>query len=145
MPADPDTMQAIHALSENLRASIDGRLNAHKEEADRARQRIYDRIDLHARESREQLSEASAEFRGAIQAVAVQVATVSTELRAHTAHDAERFARNERELAAMKADASSSSRAAGEDRGRLWRVLAWVVGATGVGASLLERYGSGGQ
>lgn len=140
MPADPDTMQAIHALSENLRASIDGRLNAHKEEADRARQRIYERIDEHARDSRQQLAETSAEFRGAIQAVSVQVATISTELRAHTVHDDERFTRHERELAGMRREAKDGA----ADRSRMWRLLAWIVGATGIGTGLLSKWGSGG-
>lgn len=139
MPADPETMAAIHALGENLRNAIDGRLNAHKEESDRARQRIYDRIDRHADESRSQLAEASAEFRGAIQAVGVQVATVATELRAHTAHDDERFRRQDREIEAARA---ANARGA-EDRGRMWRMLAWLVGATGIGTGLLSKWGGG--
>lgn len=122
MPADPETVLAIQQMSVELRSSIDQRLDQHKAEADAARGRIYERIEEHTRESRKQLSEASAEFRGSIQVVAVQVGVMSAELRAHTAHDDERFQRLER-----------GGEKASSERGRLWTLLAWLLGILGIG------------
>lgn len=83
MPADPETLTAIHALGDSLRASIDQRLNAHKEQADSARQRIYERIDAHASESRTQLASATAELRGAMTTLGTQVTDLSARFGAH--------------------------------------------------------------
>lgn len=83
MSADPETMTAIHALAENLRNAVDARLNAHKEQADEARQKIYDRIDSHARESREHLTSSTSELRGSIVLLGTQVTDLSARFGAH--------------------------------------------------------------
>lgn len=93
MPADPETLQAIHAFGENLRNAIGAELRAHKEEADRARSRIYERIDSHARESRETQKENTAELRGAISALGLQVTELSTRFGAHEKADEKEFER----------------------------------------------------
>lgn len=93
MPADPDTLTAIHAFGENLRNAIGAELRAHKEEADRARSRIYERIDSHARESRETQKESTAELRGAISALGIQVTELSTRFGSHEKADEKEFER----------------------------------------------------
>lgn len=152
MPADPETMTAIHALAENLRNAVDARLNAHKEEGDRARQRIYERIDAHAKEARGQIDALAMEVRAGAKEVSVQIATLGTELRAHSQYDEHQFARQDRELAAIRETAIKLSErvdgkldADSKDRSRLWQIIAWVVGATGLGTGLLSKWGGGGQ
>ena len=98
MPADPETMSAIHALAEGLRDSIDQRLNAHKEQADSARQRIYERIDSHAQESRTQLAASTAELRGSMITLGTQVTDLSARFGAHEKADAREFERVDAEL-----------------------------------------------
>ncbi len=93
MVADPDVLSAIHALSENLRNAVDARLNAHKDEADKARQRIYDRIDSHAHEARRQQAESTAELRGAIVTLGTQVTDLSARFGAHEKMDEKEFER----------------------------------------------------
>lgn len=152
MAADLETMTAINALAENLRNAVDGRLNAHKEESDRSRQRIYDRIDAHAREAREQIEALAAEVRSGSKDVSVQVATLATELRAHFQYDEIQFGRHDHELKEIRDRAVALSErvdgkldAAANDRGKLWTFIAWVVGATGIGTSLLSKWGGGGS
>ncbi len=99
MPADPETMQAIYALGENLRNAVDARLNAHKEQADEARQRIYERIDSHARESRDLTTSSTSELRGAIVVLGTQVTDLSARFGAHEKMDAKEFERVDSELA----------------------------------------------
>lgn len=99
MPADPDTMQAIYALGENLRNAVDAKLNAHKELADEAHQRIYERIDSHARESREQMTASTSELRGAMVVLGTQVTDLSARFGAHEKADAKEFERVDAALA----------------------------------------------
>lgn len=155
MAADPETLTAINALSENLRNAVDARLNAHKEESDRARQeqdrarqRIYERLDV----TRSEIQSLAAEVRSGAKDVSVQIATLGTELRAHIQYDELQFARHDRELGVIRETAvkltervDNKMDAATSDRGKLWQIVAWVVGATGIGASLLDRFGPDGR
>lgn len=98
MPADPETMSAIHALADGLRALIDKRLSEHKAQADSARQRIYERIDSHAVESRTQLAASTSELRGAITTLGTQVTDLSARFGAHEKMDEREFERVDAEL-----------------------------------------------
>lgn len=99
MPADPETMSAIHALADGLRASIDTRLNEHAKQADESRQRIHARIDAHASESRTQLASATAELRGAMTTLGTQVTDISARFGAHEKSDEREFERVDEALA----------------------------------------------
>lgn len=100
MPADPETMSAIHALADGLRALIDKRLSEHKAQADSARQRIYERIDSHAVESRTQLAASTSELRGAITTLGTQVTDLSARFGAHEKADEREFVRVDAEIKA---------------------------------------------
>lgn len=91
-------MQAIHALADGLRASIDKRLDDHKAQADGARQRIYERIDAHAAESRTQLAASTAELRGAMTTLGTQVTDLSARFGAHEKMDEKEFERVDAEI-----------------------------------------------
>ncbi len=93
MPADPDTLVAIHALSENLNKSVEAKLTLFKEDADKSRQRIHDRIDEHARESRHTQEKHTAELRGAITLLGTQVTDLSARFGSHEKADAKEFER----------------------------------------------------
>lgn len=150
MPADRETMEAIHALAENLRNAVDGRLNAAKEESDRGRQRIYDRIDEHAKEARAQNEVLGSEMRTNMREVAVAIATLSTELRAHSQYDEAQFARHDRELDTVRSKAhelagkvDALKDAGAGDSKKLWNVLAWLFGALGFGTGAWSKWGGG--
>ena len=100
MPADPETMQAIHSMGDALRASIDARLTRQADEATEARQRIYDRIDSHALESRSQLATSTAELRGAMTTLGTQVTDLAARFGAHEKSDDREFARVDEEMKA---------------------------------------------
>jgi hypothetical protein len=93
VPADPETMKAIYALGENLRNAVDARLNAHKEQADEARARIHERIESHARESRDQITKSTSELRGAMVVLGTQVTDLSARFGAHEKADEREFQR----------------------------------------------------
>ena len=122
MAADPDILNAIHTLGENLRNAVDARLTAHKDEADRARQRIYDRIDTHAHEARKQQAESTAELRGAIVSLGTQVTDLSARFGAHEKIDEREFERVDEEIK------SASSKRHGYFQALVAAVLGAVAG-----------------
>lgn len=98
MPADPETLTAIHTFGENIRNAINAELCAHKEEADRARQRLYDHINHTAKESRDEQRLNTAELRGSITTLGIQVTDLASRFGSHEKADVKEVERIDNEL-----------------------------------------------
>lgn len=93
MPADPELLDAIYKFGENIRNSVDAKLLLYKEDADRGRRAIHDRLEVHSKESREQQAENTAKLQGAIVLLGTQVTDLSARFGAHEKADAKEFER----------------------------------------------------
>lgn len=135
MPADPETSRemgeiagAIKGLAEQSRR-LEQRIEKAWEDGREETRRVYQRIESHSQEAAEQARQS----REAIGAVDRKISLVTAELHAHTAHDDERFARQDRAIDA-----------AAKDRGRWWRALVGVAGGGGLGAAVARWLDGGG-
>ena len=100
MPADPETARemgevagALKSLGESV-TRLEGRIEAAWEDGRQETRRVYERIESHAHEAAEQARQSQK----AISAVDRKISLVTSELHAHTAHDDERFARQDRAI-----------------------------------------------
>jgi len=135
MPADPETSRemgeitgAVRSLSDSVQR-LEGRIEKAWEDGRNETRRVYERIEAHSVEAAEQARKSH----DAINVVDRKISLVTAELHAHTAHDDERFARQDRAIAE-----------AAKDRGRWWRALLGVASGGGLGAALSRWFDSGG-
>lgn len=140
MPADPEALLALQAVGNEIKASVDATVGEMRREAEASRERLYNRLDqLDTR-----MHEKVAEVRGAVQSVSLQVVAISTELHAHTAHADSQFRRIDDQLRSQSTDDKSAM----ADRGKLWSVIAYLLGALGLtslGSSIVDKLKGGGQ
>lgn len=134
MPADPEVTIAIRDMASDLIERIDSKLDDHQRRSDETTQRIYDRMEEHARESRALQERKAAETQGAVNTLSTQVTTVTAELHAHITHDDEVQARHE-----------AAIQAAIEDRHKVWKALARMSGAGALGAAITKYLEGGGS
>ena len=120
MPADPETSRemgeikgAVKALGESVNR-LERKTDSMSRGAEESMRRIYERIDAHATEARTTAA-----------AMAESVVRLSSALESHTAHDDERFQRQD-----------DAIKDAAKDRGRWWRALLGVAGGGGLGATI---------
>jgi len=112
----------------DLSVKIDGVEETAREET----REVYRRIDDHARESRAAFDAMREETHVAIGRVERELTGFGTNLEHHAALDETRFDRVEKAI-------SESS----DDRGKLWRTVAGMTGASGIGAALAKFFGGG--
>lgn len=118
MPADPETLAALDRIADRLEKKIDDRA----EKADGQAQRLHQRMN-----------EIDSKTTGAMQALALQLGSVSTELGAHTRHDDEVQARHEAAIKELE-----------DDRGKVWRAVAGLGASGALGATVAKWFESGG-
>lgn len=118
MPADPETLSALDRLADRMESKLD----AFAAKADGQAQRIHHRMD-----------EIDGKTTGAMQALALQLGSVSTEFSAHARHDDEVQARHEAAIKELEAD-----------RGKMWRIFASMGASGGLGAAVAKWLEGGG-
>lgn len=135
MPADPETSRemgeitgAVRSLGESVE-KLEKRIEKAWEDGRSETRRVYERIESHSQEAAEQARRSHE----AISAVNRKIDLSTAELRAHIAHDDERFSRQDRAISE-----------AAKDRGRWWRALVGVAGGGGLGATIARWLDGGG-
>jgi len=135
MPADAETSREIGEITSRLQAlddsvhRLESKVETSSEQSREEARRVYERVESHAREAADQ-ARRSAE---AVAIVDRKITLVTSELHAHTEHDGERFARQERQI-----------EEAARDRGKWWRALVGVAGGGGLGAAIARWLDGGG-
>lgn len=140
MPADPETLQAIHTLSKELRDSVEAKLDAHKRETEASRAKIYEKIDDHARDAREEQRQNTAELRGSIITLGIQVTDLASRFGSHEKADAKEIERLDKRIDAAEAREQTAS---DRTEGRLL-AAAKILLSGGAGAAIWEALKGGG-
>lgn len=129
MEEDQKLLIAINTLSENLNNTVDAKLKIFSEDSKERHQKLYDRIDDNANESRRLIEENAKETRGALLVLGTQVTDLSARFGAHEKHDDLEFERLEKQI---ESQAQKSEKQSGLIQ-KISTVIAYIAGTLGLG------------
>lgn len=135
--SDPETTRALGELStavqfvgdsvRDLGTKIDTVATEGREDS----KKMGERLDAHAADTRNRLHDVRNDVQVAVMALERNVASLETGLAHHVQDDRRQFDRLEREISVSTSD-----------RGKLWRMIAGMGGAGGVGAAIAKFFGA---